>query len=391
MKRNALRVVLAAVWLLAGGLALAQDIDVNRVVSELEPEIERAMLEGKIPSCAVALVAGEEIVWTGAYGHSNLWARTPAVPSTVYLIGSTFKTMATAALLQQMEQGKFGLDDPVRDYLDDGLSIAGEDPGQPVTFRHLLTHTSGLPGGFGPHTVWGASVPDPIEDYLKRSLRAVSPPMDEVRYSNLAYTLIAHLVEKFSGTPFQEYMQKNIFEPLQMSDTVFEPAGAVEERLSIPYALDDDTGRPVPAVRLKADVWPAGIVYGTVLDQARWLRAVLNGGRYRDQTILKPETVAQTLGRQYEKFAGPMHADWGNQGAGYGLTWWTCRKEGERHFAHSGSVPGYTAFLEGNADRRLGFAILTNGHRAHPHLVRLADRAIRLMKQYDRAVEAGGK
>ncbi|MEE8585676.1 MAG: serine hydrolase domain-containing protein [Acidobacteriota bacterium] len=106
MTRDALRVVLAAVWLLAGGLALAQDIDVNRVVSELEPEIERAMLEGKIPSCTVALVAGEEIVWTGAYGHSNLWARTPAVPSTVYLIGSTFKTMATAALLQQMEKGR---------------------------------------------------------------------------------------------------------------------------------------------------------------------------------------------------------------------------------------------------------------------------------------------
>jgi CubicO group peptidase (beta-lactamase class C family) len=75
---------------------------------------------------------------------SNLWARTPAAPNTVYLIGSTFKAMSTIALLQQMEQGKFKLDDRVNDYLTD-FKIQGEDPQHPVTFRHLLTHTSGCP------------------------------------------------------------------------------------------------------------------------------------------------------------------------------------------------------------------------------------------------------
>jgi len=63
------------------------------------------------------------------------------------------------------------------------------------------------------------------------------------------------------------------------------------------------------------------------------------------------------------------------------LTWWVQVRNGERYFAHSGSVAGYTAFLLGNRDRKLGFAIMTNGNQAHPHLFKLADRAIDLMEQ----------
>ena len=68
-------------------------IDVPKLIAELEPDIRRAMVEGKIPSASIALVSGDKVIWSGAYGESNLWARTPATPDTVYLIGSTFKAM----------------------------------------------------------------------------------------------------------------------------------------------------------------------------------------------------------------------------------------------------------------------------------------------------------
>src|SRR6186713_1552221 len=138
----------AAIFLFAPTIGRSQTVNIERVVAELEPEIHRTLLAGNIPSATIALVSGNQVVWTGAYGYSNLWARTPAAPNTVYLIGSTFKTMSTVALLQLMEQGKFKLDDRVNDYLTD-FKIQGEDPQHPVTFRHLLTHTSGLPGDFG--------------------------------------------------------------------------------------------------------------------------------------------------------------------------------------------------------------------------------------------------
>ena len=136
------------ILLTATAFADAQTVDIDRVVAELEPEIQRTLIAGNIPSASIAIIAGDRVIWTGGYGYSNLWARTPATPNTVYLIGSTFKAMSTIALLQQMEKGKFKLDDRVNDYLTD-FKIQGEDPQHPVTFRHLLTHTSGLPGDFG--------------------------------------------------------------------------------------------------------------------------------------------------------------------------------------------------------------------------------------------------
>jgi len=247
----------------------------------------------------------------------------------------------------------------------------------------LLTHTSGLPGGdFGPVPVWGDTAPPSLEDYLRKSLKAEKPPMTSVVYSNLAYTLIGYLVQKFSGVPFKQYIQEHIFTPLEMSSTSFEPRPDMEERLAIPYTVDDKTGSQVAAVRLKASVWPAGIVYGTVLNQSNWLIANLNGGVFKNKRIIDEKTFEQMMTRQYDQFKGGVEGIWGNETAGFGLTWWTEVRDGDRYFAHSGSVPGYTAFLLGNRDRKLGFAIMTNGNRAHPHLFKLADRAMDVMKKY---------
>ncbi|HKO97918.1 MAG TPA: serine hydrolase domain-containing protein [Pyrinomonadaceae bacterium] len=368
------------ILLMATGLANAQTVDIDRVVAELEPEIQRTLVAGNIPSASIAIVAGDKVIWTGGYGYSNLWARTPATPSTVYLIGSTFKAMSTIALLQQMEQGKFKLDDKVNDYLTD-FKIQGEDPQHPVTFRHLLTHTSGLPGDFGGFPVWGDALPPSMDEYLKKSLKVTKPPMTSVVYSNMAYTLIGYLVQKFSGVPYKKYIEEQIFTPLEMTSTRFEPRPDMEERLSIPYRVDEN-GSQVAAVRVRATVWPAGIVYGTVLNQANWLIANLNGGAFKEKRIIKEQTLEQMLTRQHDQFKGQIEGIWGNETAGFGLTWWTQVRDGDRYFAHSGSVQGYTAFLLGNRDRKLGFAILTNGNRAHPHLFKLGDRALDLAKKY---------
>jgi CubicO group peptidase (beta-lactamase class C family) len=289
--------------------------------------------------------------------------------------------MSTVALLQQMEKGKFKLDDRVNDYLTD-FKIQGEDPQRPVTFRHLLTHTSGLPGDFGGFPVWGDTVPPSLEEYLNKSLKVTQPPMTKVVYSNMAYTLIGYLVQKFSGVPYKQYIQENIFKPMEMESTAFEPRPDMDERLSVPYRVDAATQAQMAAVRVKASVWPAGIVYGTVLNQANWLITNLNGGVFKDKRVISEQTLQQMFTRQHDQFKGQIEGIWGNETAGFGLTWWAQVREGDRYFAHSGSVQGYTAFLLGNRDRKLGFAILTNGNRAHPHLFKLADRAIDLLKKY---------
>ncbi|HSK73137.1 MAG TPA: serine hydrolase domain-containing protein [Pyrinomonadaceae bacterium] len=361
----------------------AQTIDVKNLADELEPEIRRAMIEGNIPSATVALVSGDKVIWTGAYGESNLWARTPATVDTVYLIGSTFKAMSTVALLQQMEQGKFKLDDPVNKYLD--FKIQGEDPKNPITFRHLFTHTSGLDGEFGAVPVWNNNATTTLDEYVRTKLKVTHPPMTKVHYSNPAFTLIGYLVEKFSGVPYRQYIKENIFKPLEMTSTEFDPTPDMAERLSVPYVVNKETGKQEPAVRIRAAVYPAGITYGTILDQSNWLIANLNNGVFKGKRIISEATMEQMFTRQYDQFKGRIEGIWGNETAGFGLTWWSQVRDGDRYFAHSGSLSGYTAFLLGNRDRKFGFAILTNGHRAHQHLFKLGDRAIDLMKKYSAA------
>jgi CubicO group peptidase (beta-lactamase class C family) len=374
-------IIYAAIFLSVSSVTLfAQTIDVKKLAADLEPEIRRAMIEGNIPSATVALVSGDKVIWTGAYGESNLRTRTPATVDTVYLIGSTFKAMSTVALLQQMEQGKFKLDDPVSKYLD--FKIPGDDPKNPVTFRHLFTHTSGLQGDFGAVPVWSNAAPKSLDEFVRTSLKVAHPPMTKVEYSNSAFTLIGYLVEKFSGVPYRQYIKENIFKPLEMTSTEFDPTPDMAERLSVPYVVNKETGKQEPAVRIRAAVYPAGITYGTILDQSNWLIANLNNGVFKGKRIISEATMEQMFTRQYDQFKGRIEGIWGNETAGFGLTWWAQVRDGDRYFAHSGSLAGYTAFLLGNRDRKFGFAILTNGHRAHQHLFKLADRAMDLMKSY---------
>lgn len=359
----------------------ALQVALAQVTARLEVEIRRAMMAGQIPSVTVALTDREGELWAGAYGESNLWAGTPASTQTVYLIGSTFKPQSTVALLQQMEAGRFSLDDRVNDYLT-GFQIRGERATNPVTFRHLLTHTSGLPAAYGGHNVWGETVPPPLAVYLADSLAAVRPPLQEVVYSNLAYSLVGYLVELFSGVPYKDYIQNRVWDPLGMTSAAFAPTREMEERLSIPYTLDQRTGRPVAAGRTKANVWPAGIVYGTVHDQAAWVRFNLGDGTMNGEQLLQSATMDEMFTPQYRQFTGrPMGGGWGYESPGYGLTWWTTTRDGERFFAHSGSVSGYTAFVMGNRTRGFGIAFLTNGNRAHSHLVRISNLALDLLAE----------
>jgi putative ATP-binding cassette transporter len=349
------------------------------VVETLDREIRAVMAEAGLPSLTVALVDGDGVLWTGAYGLSNVWARTSATPETVYLIGSTFKAQSTLALLQQMERGAFRLDEPVRRWLAP-LRIRREVLEHPVTFRQLLTHTSGLPAAFGAHSVWGETAPPPLDAYVRDSLELVARPGAEVVYSNVGFALVGWLVERMSGEPYADYVRERVWQPLGMTSTAFAPTPAMEERLAIPY-VRGETGALEPTAWLKANVWPAGVVYGTILDQARWLAFNLGDGLTPDgDRLVERATLEAMQTLQDTTHSGaPLGAGWGYEHTGYGLGWWTSTRNGERFFAHSGGAPGYTSFLMGNRDRGVGVALLTNGNQAESVLVHLSNLALDLL------------
>ncbi len=135
---------------------------------------------------------------------------------------------------------------------------------------------------------------------------------------------------------------------------------------------------------LKANVWAAGIVYGTIEDQARWLITNLNHGEYNGERIIEQQTFAEITTSHFRTDDMNFTSNFGGPDTTMGLTWWLKEEGGDKYFAHSGSVPGYTAWIAGNLDRGFGVAILTNGHASHPHISLLAEQALALLKKQHR-------
>jgi CubicO group peptidase (beta-lactamase class C family) len=153
-------------------------------------------------------------------GYADIANRTPVDPeTTLFNIGSITKLFTWTSVMQLVEEGKIDLDADVNTYLKD-FSIPDTYPGQPVTMRHLLTHSAGFEDQTIHQTV--AEVEDlyPFRTYCKENIPArVYPPGTVISYSNYGTTLAAVVVEDVTGVPFEQYLNEHILSPLSMTKT----------------------------------------------------------------------------------------------------------------------------------------------------------------------------
>ena len=178
---------------------------------------------------------GGQVVFRKAYGERKLdgepglnAAPAPAEPmteDTIFDIASLTKPFATApAIMQLFEQGKLQFDDPVQKYLPD-FNTANDPLRAEVTLRMLLTHTSGLPGDVELKDPWGLAQIDRPEGFRRALTTPLeSPPGAGFRYSDINFILLGLLVEKLTGETEDDYVQRNVFGPLGLTDTRYLPA-----------------------------------------------------------------------------------------------------------------------------------------------------------------------
>ncbi len=181
--------------------------------------------EHRLPGAAVGVVAGGELIWSAGVGFADLAAGRRPEASTLYRIASITKTFTGTAIMQLRAGGRLQLDDPVVTFLPE--LAAARKPGaiENVTIRRLLSHESGLRSE-PPGTDWSTPRYDgDIERTLAHveEISAVIPPNRQWKYSNLGYQLLGEIIARVSGTPYADYVNKKILQPLGMSSTSFEP------------------------------------------------------------------------------------------------------------------------------------------------------------------------
>src|SRR5216684_351792 len=171
-------------------------------------QLEREDIAGAV----VLVVKDGKVLLAKGYGYKDVAKKIPVTPdSTLFRPGSISKLFTWTAVMQLVEQGKLDLDRDVNDYID--FKIPATYP-QPITLRHIMTHTPGFEETIQELFVANASQLKPLDAYLKEHMPArIFPPGTTPAYSNYAATLAGYIVERASGQNFNDYVDEHVFKP----------------------------------------------------------------------------------------------------------------------------------------------------------------------------------
>jgi len=333
---------------------------------KIESYVQEKMIELHAPGGAVAIVKGDKRIFAGYFGWGDIENKKPINSSTIFRIGSISKSMTAIGLMQLWEKGEFKLDDDVNDYFPRPLIFPPNPEEKPVTFRHLLTHTSGggdllsykqlFMKGFG--IVIKGETPEPLEQYIRVGMKTRLEPGDKYIYCNYGYLFLGIAMEEITGEPFYLYMKENVFEPLGMNDTAFWRNDDIRKNIAEGYTYKKGAFEVDPH---KTSVMvPSGNVYANLDDMSRYIIALLNGAKNEYGQVLKPETLDMMMQTQYG-------LDKRQEGYGFGFdtheNLW-----GYRIVGHGGHVPfGFSSQLLLVPDQKLGVIMLTNSETRAPY------------------------
>lgn len=267
--------------------------------AELEAFIDGMMAahlpSRNIPAATISVVKDGELIFAKGYGFADREKRIPVSPdTTLFRPGSTSKLFTWTAVMQLAERGQLDLDADVNTYLT-AFQIPDTFP-EPVTMKHILAHTAGFEDGALGYLI--------IKDQdklitMREALKAhmpdrVRPPGAWSSYSNWGTALAGLIVEEISGMPFPEYIEKNIFEPLQMNHSTFrEPLPEnLAPDMAVGYKRENGLYEP-GYFEFISDFGPAGALSSTAVDMSHFMIAHLQLGRFGDQRILEEETARQ--------------------------------------------------------------------------------------------------
>ncbi|MBA4017043.1 MAG: serine hydrolase [Pirellula sp.] len=310
-----------------------------QLVASVEPFVKQNELAG-----AVMLVADKDkVLAVDTVGYADIAEKREMAPDALFWIASQSKSLTAAAFMILVDEGKVKLDDPVEKYLPeyadawvavekDAKHMLLQRPAEKITVRRVLSHTSGLPfkSALETPTLDGLPLAVAVRSYAATPLDY--QPSTGYRYSNAGINTAGRIIEVVTGLTYEQFMEKRLFEPLGMNDTVIRPSREQLRRLAkgykpnaakdgleettisqLTYPLDLPTRQPMPA----------GGYFSTADDIGRFCRMLLNDGLWEGKRVLSVEAVRELSKRQTPE----------NLKESYGLG---CSVNGEQ-FGHGGA------------------------------------------------------
>lgn len=315
-----IRVVFTAVLLVGTLLAFTSGVFPNATVHaaaqphaltdarELETFLDGVfggqLKQNHIPGATISVVKDGRLFFSKGYGEADVQHHTPVVAdTTMFRVGSVSKMFTWTAVMQLAEEGKVDLHADINTYLKT-FKIPATYP-QPITLANLLTHTAGFEDSGIGIFVPKVNNLEPLGKWLPTHMPArVRPPGIVTSYSNYGATLAGYIVEQVSGMPYDQYIEQQLFQPLNMQHSTFrQPLPAnLAHNISQGYTFADGKYRADPFEVVQ--IAPAGSMSTTATDMANYMIAQLQYGRLGNTRILQEKT-AQDM--QQEHFSNDPH------------------------------------------------------------------------------------
>ena len=294
------------------------------------------MQEMHIPGLSLAVVKNGKVIKAAGYGIANLETGTSATPETMYNTASLSKSVIAAAVVLLAQDGKISLDDKVNKYLEDP-----PDTWSQITIRHLLSHTSGIvrdPADYHPYE--NRPITAVIKDCY--SLPLAFPPGEQWLYSNVGYYLLAEVITKASGKPWDAFIAERLFVPAQMKSARLATVTDIVPHRAGGYHYSK-TGME------NAENWiairPSSAFLSTVLDLAKW------------DTFLDSSPLLSSASRKL--IWTPVTLN-NRTSVDYGFGWYVDALFGHPRIHHDGQYPGFRSDYERFMDEKLTVIILAN-------------------------------
>ena len=307
-------------------------------------QLERENIAGAV----VLVVKDGKALFARGYGYSDVEKKQPvSVDGTLFRPGSISKLFTWTAVMQLVEQGKLDLDRDINTYLD--FKIPATVP-QPITLRHIMTHTPGFEEQIKDLiNAEGQPIATLRQHLVSHVPQRIFPPGTTPAYSNYGAALAGYIVERVSGKPFKDYVADNIFKPLDMTRSTFAQPLPAEMKTLMSSGYTVGSGKSKPYEIVEED--PAGALSATAADMAHFMIAHLQDGKYGDAQILRPETAHTMHARQFG-----LHPALNGMCLGF----YEESRNGHRIIGHGGDTVYFHSDLHLVLDAGVGFFVSYN-------------------------------
>ncbi|HKR67055.1 MAG TPA: serine hydrolase [Thermoanaerobaculia bacterium] len=316
----------------------------------------------EVPSIGLA-IAYDGKRYARGYGFADRAKHIQSTADTGYYNGSNTKAYTATLCAMLAQEGLIDLDAPVTKYVPDLHFPPPIDPAR-MTLRRFLSHTSGIENI--PVVFRTAFSGDHTPAELIRVLNLSKKAKDEFRYDNLGYVIASIVIERVTGKKWQDVLDQRLFEPLGMHRTTAYMSEARNERIAMPYDMNDaGTMDPLPfGFKDDSMMHAAGGIVTTPNDLAKWMEANVTQGRIGGRQVLPAAAFAETSREQT-----PAKRDsFIFNSTSYGFGWYQASLHGEKVIYHGGGFEGWRSVFTFMPEKHIGIGAMTNAGLSHSPL-----------------------